>query len=167
MEKDRPRSSSRDKAARLEKGHGKGGLEKGHDKGGLEKGKQIRGGANRKPSLDMKEEELSQVFDLIMKRKGARAFDFGVYNTLDVAQAASAKGLVECQIWLRGILPLCDGIPKGLPLKKQALRFTTLNETDMRNNVWTSTISSKIVIIFNHWRRLTNNSEKEAMSTES
>ena len=97
MEKDRPRSSSRDKAARLEKGHGKGGLEKGHDKGGLEKGKQIRGGANRKPSLDMKEEELSQVFDLIMKRKGARAFDFGVYNTLDVAQAASAKGLVECQ----------------------------------------------------------------------
>ena len=97
MEKDRPRSSSRDKAARLEKGHGKGGLEKGHDKGGLEKGKQIRGGANRKPSLDMKEEELSQVFDLIMKRKGARAFDFGVYNALDVAQAASAKGLVECQ----------------------------------------------------------------------
>ena len=69
MEKDRSKSSSRDKAARLEKGHGKGGLEKGHDKGGLEKGKQIRGGANRKPSLDMKEEELSQVFDLIMKRK--------------------------------------------------------------------------------------------------
>ena len=37
MEKDRPRSSSRDKAARLEKGHGKGGLEKGHGKGGLKK----------------------------------------------------------------------------------------------------------------------------------
>ena len=86
MEKDRPRSSSRDKAARLEKGHGKGGLEKGHgkgglekghDKGGLEKGKQIRGGANRKPSLDMKEEELSQVFDLIMKRKEQGLLIFG------------------------------------------------------------------------------------------
>ena len=101
------------------------------------------------------------------EKKGARTFDFGVYNTLDVAQAASAKGLVECQIWLRGILPLCDGIPKGLPLKKQALRFTTLNETDMRNNVWTSTISSKIVTIFRHWRKLKNNSEKEAMSTVS
>jgi hypothetical protein len=43
----------------------------------LEKGKQIRGGANRKPSLDMKEEELSQVFDLIMKRKEQGLLIFG------------------------------------------------------------------------------------------
>ena len=68
MEKDRPRSSSRDKAARLEKGHGKGGLEKGHDNGGLEKGQPIRGGAYRTPSLDMKEEEFSQAFDEIVKK---------------------------------------------------------------------------------------------------
>ena len=84
MEKDRPGSSSRDKAARqsknngglekghgkggLEKGHGKGGLEKGHDNGGLEKGQPIRGGAYRTPSLDMKEEEFSQAFDEIVKK---------------------------------------------------------------------------------------------------
>ena len=36
MEKDRPGSSSRDKAARQYKNNG--GLEKGHGKGGLEKG---------------------------------------------------------------------------------------------------------------------------------
>ena len=84
MGKDRPGSSSRDKAARqyknngglekghgkggLEKGHGKGGLEKGHDNGGLEKGQPIRGGAYRTPSLDMKEEKLSQAFDEIVKK---------------------------------------------------------------------------------------------------
>ena len=52
MEKDRTKQrQSRDKAANLEKGDGKRGLEKGQC---------IQGGAIRKPSLDMKEEELSQ-----------------------------------------------------------------------------------------------------------
>ena len=135
-------------------------MEKDHGKGGLEKGQGTRGGAIRKPSLDMKEEELSQFFDDIVRKKGAKAFDFGVYNTLDVAQAASAQGLMECQAWLRGILPLCDDIPKPLPLKKQVLRFTTLNETDMKHSFWASSISSKIITLFNHWRRLKNNPER-------
>ena len=135
-------------------------MEKDHGKGGLEKGQGTRGGAIRKPSLDMKEEELSQFFDDIVRKKGAKAFDFGVYNALDVAQAASAQGLMECQAWLRGILPLCDGTPKPLPLKKQVLRFTTLNETDMKHSVWASSISSKIITLFNHWRRLKNNLER-------
>ena len=47
----RKTGQSRDKAASLEKGDGKRGLEKGQC---------IQGGAIRKPSLDMKEEELSQ-----------------------------------------------------------------------------------------------------------
>ena len=45
MDKGRPRSSSKDKAARqyknkdgLEKGNGNEGLEKGNDKGGLQEG---------------------------------------------------------------------------------------------------------------------------------
>ena len=66
MEKDRPGSSSRDKAARQYKNNG--GLEKGHGKGGLEKGQPIRCGAYRTPSLDMKEEEFSQAFDEIVKK---------------------------------------------------------------------------------------------------
>ena len=53
-------------------------MEKDHGKGGLEKGQGTRGGAIRKPSLDMKEEELSQFFDDIVRKKGAKAFDFGV-----------------------------------------------------------------------------------------
>ena len=144
---ERPRSSSR-----------KGGLEQGHGKGGLEKGQPIRGGANRKPSLDMNEEELSQAFDKVIRTRGKGAFDLGAYNTLGAAQAASAKGLVDCQCWLTAILPLCDGIPKHLPLKKQVLRFPELNGTDQKHPVWAGSIASKMQTIFNHWRRLKQNS---------
>jgi hypothetical protein len=149
QKKERPRSSSR-----------KGGLEQGHGKGGLEKGQPIRGGANRKPSLDMNEEELSQAFDKVIRTRGKGAFDLGAYNTLGVAQAASAKGLVDCQCWLTAILPLCDGIPKHLPLKKQVLRFPEWNGTDQKHPVWAGSIASKMQTIFNHWRRLKQNSER-------
>ena len=53
--------------------------------------------------------------DEIVRQQSAKAFDFGDCNTLNVAQAASAKGLVECQHWLRGILRVCVmALPKAI-----------------------------------------------------
>ena len=195
MERSRPRSSSRDKAEGLSKNEGglekgqavtsglkKGeadasGLEKGQkatsglkkgqaDASGLEQGHETRGGPYRKPCLDMKEEELTKVFDHIVTKHAAKAFDFGDYNSLQVAQAASAKGLVECQHWLRGLLPVCDGTPKGNPLKMQILRFTHYNGTDMKHQLWASSLSSKILTIVNHWRRLKSNPERRRQALQ-
>ena len=68
MGRDRPRSSSRDTAEGLSKNEG--GLEKGQAvASGLEKGQESRGGPYRKEACS----------------KG-----FGDYNSLQVAQAASA-----------------------------------------------------------------------------
>jgi hypothetical protein len=52
----------------------------------------------------MNEEELSQAFDKVIRTRGKGAFDLGAYNTLGVAQAASAKGLVDCNV---GSQPSC------------------------------------------------------------
>ena len=185
MGRSRPRSSSRDKAEGLSKNEGglkKGqavasGLEKGQkvpsglkkgqaDASGLEQGQESRRGPYRKPCLDMKEEEVSKVFDHIVTKHAAKAFDFGDYNSLQVAQAASAKGLVECQHWLRGLLPVCDGTPKGNPLKMQILRFTHYNGTDMKHQLWASSVSSKSLIVLNDWRRLKSNLERRRQALQ-
>ena len=52
-----------------------------HDKnkGGLKEGQQSRGGAYRKPCLDMDEARLAQVFDDLVTQKGLEVFDFGEY----------------------------------------------------------------------------------------
>ena len=174
MERSRPRSSSRDKAEGLSKNEG--GLEKGQavtsglkkgqaDASGLEQGQESRG-PYRKPCLDMKEEEVTKVFDHIATKHAAKAFDFGDYNSLQVAQAASAKGLVECQHWLRGLLPVCDGTPKGNPLKMQILRFTHYNGTDMKHQLWASSVSSKSLIVLNDWRRLKSNLERRRQALQ-
>ena len=119
-----------------------------------------RGGALRKPAGDMEEEELARVFDELVKFQSAKAFGFGAYNSIAVSQQASAKGLAECQEWLRRLLPLSDGMPKAIPLQQQALRFTEYNGTDMRHNIWAGEISSKILTLFNHWRRLKRDLER-------
>ena len=99
-------------------------------------------------------------------KHASKAFDFGDYNSLQVAQAASAKGLVECQHWLRGLLPVGDGTPKGNPLKMLILRFTHYNGTDMKHQLWAGSVSSKILTILNHWRRLKSNLERRRQALQ-
>eukprot|EP00435_Cladocopium_sp_Y103_P051991 s1349_g16.t1 len=103
---------------------------------GLKQSPMSRGGALRKPAVDMEEEELARVFDEVVKAHSAKAFDVGAYNSIQVAQAVSAKGLAECQLWLRSLFPLGDGMPKAIRLQWQALRFTEYNGTDMKHSVW-------------------------------
>ena len=73
------------------------------NQGGLEKGRDNRGGAFRKPCLDMDEERLGQLFDVVVAERGAKAFDCGEYNERKVAQAASATGLAHCQHWINDL----------------------------------------------------------------
>ena len=133
---------------------------------GLEKGRESRGGAFRKPCLDMDEERLGQLFDAIVAERGARAFDFGEYNELKAAQATSATGLADCRHWIKGLLQVSDGTPKGMPLKQQIRRFTSLNGTDMKDDIWSGCVCTKLLTIMNHWRRLKSNSDRRRQALQ-
>ena len=139
-----------------------------HDKnkGGLKEGQQSRGGAYRKSCLDMDEARLAQVFDDLATQKGLQVFEFGEYNDLGVTQAASPQGLIHCQHWIKGLLQVSDGTPRGMPLKQQILRFTSFNGTDMKHDIWSGSVCTKLLTIMNHWRRLKSNPERRRQALQ-
>ena len=63
-------------------------------------------------------------------------------------------------------MPVCDGTFKSNPLKKQSLRFTDFNGTDMKHQIWAGSVSSKIPTILNHWRRLKSNPERRRQALQ-
>ena len=130
------------------------------NQGGLEKGRDNRGGAFRKPCLDMDEERLGQLFDVVVAERGAKAFDCGEYNERKVAQAASATGLAHCQHWIKGLLQVSDDTPKARSLKQQIIGFSSFNGTDMKHEIWSGCVSFNLLTIMNHWRRLKCNPDR-------
>ena len=51
-------------------------------------------------------------------------------------------------------------------MKMQILRFTHYNGTDMKHQLWAGSVSSKILTILNHWRRLKSNLERRRQALQ-
>ena len=68
-----------------------------------------RGGSRKVPITAVDVGALQEVIDLAVTKFKDKAFYFGDYDTITVNMAASGSGLLQCQWWLKKLLPMCSG----------------------------------------------------------
>eukprot|EP00438_Fugacium_kawagutii_P000044 Skav230488 [mRNA] locus=scaffold1182:10210:10836:+ [translate_table: standard] len=115
-----------------------------------------RGGGNRKfpiPAVD--EDALQEVMDLAVSKFRKKPFCLGAYDEVKTTMGASGPGLLECQWWLKRLVPLCSGEIALLHLKVAIKKYAhQLNDSKYKHDLRASQQASKFRVVLNHWRRL-------------
>ena len=126
-----------------------------------------RGGSRKVPITAVDVGALQEVIDLAVTKFKDKAFYFGDYDTITVNMAASGSGLLQCQWWLKKLLPMCSGEILPWQLKNAIRKHAgTHNNGQYRHDLWSANQAARITVVLNHWRRLKYNAVKRRQALQ-
>lgn len=126
-----------------------------------------RGRSTKLPITMVNTEDLQEVIDLAVTKFKNNAFCFGEYDTVPRTMAASGFGLLQCQLRLKKLLPLCSGEILPWQLKNAMRKHASAhNHSRYRPDLWAANQGAKVTVLLNHWRRLKYNGVKRRQALQ-
>ena len=120
-----------------------------------------RGGSRRQPVPLVEVGALQQAFEELVRKMGAKVFEFGVYRSLARAQAANAHGLAANEQVIATLSCLAPGGHVQFAQLKHALQgFACYNDTPFKADIWAGCVAERLLTLLCHWRRVAREPER-------